>query len=48
ACPTCLLNFKEGARTAGIQLQIQDLPLLLPKYVKVMKKVQTAGAVKDE
>jgi Fe-S oxidoreductase len=38
ACPTCLLNFKEGARIAGLQLQIQDLALLLPKYVKAKKK----------
>ncbi len=37
ACPTCLLNFKEGARTAGLQLQMQDLALLLPKYVKAKK-----------
>jgi len=38
ACPTCLLNFKEGARTAVLQLQMQDLALLLPKYVKPEKK----------
>lgn len=38
ACPTCLLNFKEGARQAGLQLQMQDLSLLLPKYVKAKKK----------
>ena len=38
ACPTCLLNFKEGARTTGLQLQMQDLSLLLPKYVKAKKK----------
>ncbi len=41
ACPTCLLNFKEGARQAGLQLAMQDLSMLLPKYVKPKKKAET-------
>ncbi len=44
ACPTCLLNFKEGARQAGLQLQMQDLSMLLPKYIRLKKKVEPVKA----
>lgn len=44
ACPTCLLNFKESARQAGLKLQIQDLSMLLPKYVKPKKKQEPVKA----
>lgn len=33
ACPTCLLNLKEGAREAGIKMDVQDLNALLMRVV---------------
>jgi Fe-S oxidoreductase len=34
ACPMCFVNLKEGAKEAGVEIEVQDLPLLLPKLVK--------------
>jgi len=34
SCPTCFVHLKEGARVAGIQMTVQDLPVLLTKFVK--------------
>ncbi|MFH1612608.1 MAG: (Fe-S)-binding protein [bacterium] len=34
SCPTCFVNLKEGAKESGIEIEIQDIPLLLPKLVK--------------
>ncbi|HQH11468.1 MAG TPA: (Fe-S)-binding protein, partial [Candidatus Sumerlaeota bacterium] len=29
ACPTCLLNLKEGANLAGIKMDVQDVNALI-------------------
>lgn len=29
ACAACLVNFKEGAQIAGIQMDVQDIPMIL-------------------
>ncbi|MDI6821948.1 MAG: (Fe-S)-binding protein [Actinomycetota bacterium] len=34
ACPTCMVNLKEGAKLAQIEMEIQDIPMLLPKFLK--------------
>jgi len=33
-CPTCMLMLKDGAKHAGLKLDVQDLPMLLPSLVK--------------
>jgi len=37
-CPTCMLTLKDGAKTAGIRMDVQDLPMLLPSLLKREKK----------
>jgi Fe-S oxidoreductase len=34
ACPTCLVNLKEGAKDAGGQIEIQDISIILQRSVK--------------
>ena len=34
SCGTCFLTFMEAAKVSGIQVQIRDLPMLLPSLVK--------------
>ena len=31
ACAACLVNFKEGAKVAGVQMDVQDIPMLLAR-----------------
>ncbi len=31
ACASCLVNFKEGAQIAGIQMDVQDIPMILAR-----------------
>ncbi len=31
ACAACLVNFKEGAQIAGIQMDVQDIPMILAR-----------------
>jgi Fe-S oxidoreductase len=31
ACAACLVNFKEGAKIAGVQMDVQDIPMLLTR-----------------
>jgi len=33
ACPTCLVNLREGARRAGSEIEIQDIPMMLPRLI---------------
>ncbi len=37
SCPMCFVNLKEGAKLAGVTIQVQDLPMLLPKLVEKRK-----------
>ncbi len=32
-CAACVVNFKEGARVAGIQMDVQDIPMLLTRAI---------------
>ena len=32
-CPTCMVNLKAGARSAGLRMDVQDIPMLLPSIV---------------
>jgi glycolate oxidase len=34
ACPTCLVNLKEGAKSAGAQVDIQDISIILQRSAK--------------
>lgn len=34
SCGTCLLNFREGARTAGVQMEVVDIPMMLPSLME--------------
>ena len=34
ACPTCMVNLKEGARRIGSEIEIQDIPMLLPSLIR--------------
>jgi len=41
SCPTCMVNLKEGAKVAGIGMEIMDIPMLLPKLLmKDSKKIR--------
>ena len=31
SCAACLVNFKEGAQIAGIQMDVQDIPMILAR-----------------
>lgn len=33
ACVSCLVNFKEGAKVAGIRMGVYDIPMLLPRFL---------------
>ncbi len=33
-CPACQINLRDGAKHAGLPIEVQDLPVLLPKIVK--------------
>ncbi|SPD74728.1 putative CoB--CoM heterodisulfide reductase 2 iron-sulfur subunit D [uncultured Desulfobacterium sp.] len=33
ACPTCMVNLRDGARRAGIEMEVQDITMLLPRLV---------------
>ncbi|MEK7269509.1 MAG: (Fe-S)-binding protein [Planctomycetota bacterium] len=33
-CPTCMVNLKSGAEEAGIQISIQDIPMILPGIIE--------------
>ncbi len=33
SCPTCMVNLREGARQAKINIQVQDIPMLLPGLI---------------
>lgn len=33
ACPTCMVNLREGARRIGSDIEIQDIPMLLPGLI---------------
>ena len=37
-CATCLLNFKSGAGVANVQIDVQDIPMFLPKFIKKQEK----------
>jgi len=37
-CATCMLNFKSGAGVANVQIDIQDIPMFIPKFVKKQEK----------
>lgn len=33
ACPTCMVNLKEGAKYLGVNIDIQDIPMILPRLL---------------
>jgi Fe-S oxidoreductase len=33
ACAACLVNFKEGAKVAGVRMDVQDIPMILTRVV---------------
>lgn len=37
SCPMCFVNLKEGAKVAGVTIDVQALPMLLPKVIKRKK-----------
>jgi Fe-S oxidoreductase len=37
SCPMCFVNIKEGAKVSGIKIDVQALPMLLPKVVERKK-----------
>ncbi len=37
-CATCLLNFKSGAGVANVQIDVQDIAMFLPKFIKKQEK----------
>jgi Fe-S oxidoreductase len=36
-CPACVVNLREGAKTAGVQMEVQDLTMLMPKVMAKKK-----------
>ncbi|MBU1056600.1 MAG: (Fe-S)-binding protein [Proteobacteria bacterium] len=34
ACPTCMVNLREGARRIGSEIEVQDITLMLPKLIR--------------
>jgi Fe-S oxidoreductase len=38
SCPMCFVNLKEGAKVADVRIDVQALPMLLPKVIKKRKK----------
>jgi heterodisulfide reductase subunit D len=34
ACPTCMVNLREGARRTGSEMEIQDITMLLPRLIR--------------
>jgi glycolate oxidase len=39
SCPMCFVNLKEGAKVAGIKMDVQALPMLLVKVVDRKKRI---------
>ena len=37
SCPMCFVNLKEGAKVAGVKIDVQALPMLLPKVIERKK-----------
>jgi len=37
SCPMCFVNIKEGTKAAGIKIDVQALPMLLPKVIERKK-----------
>ena len=37
SCPMCFVNLKEGAKVAGVKIDIQAVPMLLPKVIERKK-----------
>ena len=37
SCPMCFVNMKEGAKVAGVKMDVQALPMLLPKVIERKK-----------
>ena len=34
ACPTCMVNLREGARRTGYEMEIQDITMMLPRLIR--------------
>jgi Fe-S oxidoreductase len=40
SCPMCFVNLKEGAKVAGLKIDVQALPMLLPKVIERKKAAE--------